>query len=83
MHRNLSRRFRTSADRSLDASRSQEDREIAASVRGVAQASQNFPQIQMTLVAGELISGFTISVRWSRSVYLKVRDRQSYEFALA
>jgi xanthine dehydrogenase YagS FAD-binding subunit len=37
----------------------------------------------MTLVAGELISGFTISVRWSRSVYLKVRDRQSYEFALA
>jgi xanthine dehydrogenase YagS FAD-binding subunit len=32
---------------------------------------------------GELISGFTISGRWPRSVYLKTRDRQSYEFALA
>jgi xanthine dehydrogenase YagS FAD-binding subunit len=30
-----------------------------------------------------LISGFTIPGRWPRSVYLKVRDRQSYEFALA
>jgi xanthine dehydrogenase YagS FAD-binding subunit len=32
---------------------------------------------------GELISGFTIPVRWPRSVDLKARDRQSYEFALA
>jgi xanthine dehydrogenase YagS FAD-binding subunit len=41
------------------------------------------PQIESTLVAGELISGFTIRGRWPRSVYLKARDRQSYEFALA
>jgi xanthine dehydrogenase YagS FAD-binding subunit len=41
------------------------------------------PQIETTLAAGELISGFTIAGRWPRSVYLKARDRQSYEFALA
>ena len=41
------------------------------------------PQIETTLAAGELISGFTIRGRWPRSVYLKARDRQSYEFALA
>ncbi len=41
------------------------------------------PQIETTLSAGELISGFSIPGRWPRSVYLKVRDRQSYEFALA
>jgi xanthine dehydrogenase YagS FAD-binding subunit len=41
------------------------------------------PQIETTLTAGELISGFAISGRWPRSVYLKARDRQSYEFALS
>jgi xanthine dehydrogenase YagS FAD-binding subunit len=41
------------------------------------------PQIETTLSPGELISGFTIEGRWPRSVYLKTRDRQSYEFALA
>jgi xanthine dehydrogenase YagS FAD-binding subunit len=41
------------------------------------------PQIETTLTPGELISAFTIPGRWPRSVYLKVRDRQSYEFALA
>jgi xanthine dehydrogenase YagS FAD-binding subunit len=41
------------------------------------------PQIETTLAPGELISGFTIKGRWPRSVYLKARDRQSYEFALA
>jgi xanthine dehydrogenase YagS FAD-binding subunit len=41
------------------------------------------PQIETTLTPGELISGFLIQGRWPRSVYLKVRDRQSYEFALA
>jgi xanthine dehydrogenase YagS FAD-binding subunit len=41
------------------------------------------PQIETTLVPGELISGFKISGRWQRSVYLKARDRQSYEFALS
>ncbi|MBO4222041.1 xanthine dehydrogenase family protein subunit M [Bradyrhizobium neotropicale] len=41
------------------------------------------PQLETTLEPGELISGFTIHGRWPRSAYLKVRDRQSYEFALA
>jgi xanthine dehydrogenase YagS FAD-binding subunit len=41
------------------------------------------PQIETTLAAGDLISSFTIPGRWPRSVYLKARDRQSYEFALA
>jgi xanthine dehydrogenase YagS FAD-binding subunit len=41
------------------------------------------PQIETTLTSGELISGFLIQGRWPRSTYLKVRDRQSYEFALA
>jgi xanthine dehydrogenase YagS FAD-binding subunit len=41
------------------------------------------PHIETTLAAGELISGFTIPGRWPRSLYLKARDRQSYEFALA
>ncbi|MBV9531212.1 MAG: xanthine dehydrogenase family protein subunit M [Bradyrhizobium sp.] len=41
------------------------------------------PQIETSLAGGELISGFMIEGRWPRSLYLKVRDRQSYEFALA
>jgi xanthine dehydrogenase YagS FAD-binding subunit len=41
------------------------------------------PHIETTLAAGELISGFRIPGRWPRSVYLKARDRQSYEFALS
>jgi xanthine dehydrogenase YagS FAD-binding subunit len=41
------------------------------------------PQIETTLAPGELISGFLINGRWPRSVYLKARDRQSYEFALS
>jgi len=41
------------------------------------------PQIETTLAPGDLISGFTIAGRWPRSVYLKARDRQSYEFALS
>jgi xanthine dehydrogenase YagS FAD-binding subunit len=41
------------------------------------------PQVESTLEPGELISGFLIQGRWPRSVYLKARDRQSYEFALA
>ncbi|TMJ21910.1 MAG: xanthine dehydrogenase family protein subunit M [Alphaproteobacteria bacterium] len=41
------------------------------------------PQIETTLAPGELISAFTVSGRWPRSVYLKARDRQSYEFALS
>jgi xanthine dehydrogenase YagS FAD-binding subunit len=41
------------------------------------------PRIETTLAPGELISAFTVSGRWPRSVYLKARDRQSYEFALS
>jgi xanthine dehydrogenase YagS FAD-binding subunit len=41
------------------------------------------PQIETTLAPGDLISAFVIQGRWPRSVYLKARDRQSYEFALA
>ncbi|MBR0799828.1 xanthine dehydrogenase family protein subunit M [Bradyrhizobium jicamae] len=43
----------------------------------------NSPNIETSLQSGELISGFTIIGRWPRSLYLKTRDRQSYEFALA
>jgi xanthine dehydrogenase YagS FAD-binding subunit len=41
------------------------------------------PAIETILAPGDLIAGFDIIGRWPRSVYLKVRDRQSYEFALA
>ena len=43
----------------------------------------NSPQIETTLQPGELISAFVINGRWPRSIYLKTRDRESYEFALA
>jgi xanthine dehydrogenase YagS FAD-binding subunit len=43
------------------------------------------PHIETTLRPGELITGFQIAAApWTRrSLYLKVRDRKSYEFALA
>ncbi len=43
------------------------------------------PQIETTLAPGELITAFFVPAGpWTRrSVYLKVRDRESYEFALA
>jgi xanthine dehydrogenase YagS FAD-binding subunit len=43
------------------------------------------PHIESTLRGGEVITGFLIpAAPWNRrSVYLKVRDRASYEFALA
>jgi xanthine dehydrogenase YagS FAD-binding subunit len=43
------------------------------------------PHVETTLFPGELITAFTIpSTPWAkRSLYLKIRDRQSYEFALA
>lgn len=46
-------------------------------------APGEFPQIETSLAPGDLISSFTIPGQWPRSVYLKARDRQSYEFALA
>jgi xanthine dehydrogenase YagS FAD-binding subunit len=43
------------------------------------------PDVETTLRPGDLIAGFHIMLApWMRrSLYLKVRDRQSYEFALA
>jgi xanthine dehydrogenase YagS FAD-binding subunit len=43
------------------------------------------PHIETTLAPGELISAFNIpAMPWAkRSLYLKIRDRESYEFALA
>lgn len=43
------------------------------------------PQVENTLLPGDLITGFQIAAApWTRrSLYLKIRDRQSYEFALA
>jgi xanthine dehydrogenase YagS FAD-binding subunit len=43
------------------------------------------PNIENTLAAGEMIAAFTVPAgAWTRrSLYLKIRDRESYEFALA
>jgi xanthine dehydrogenase YagS FAD-binding subunit len=43
------------------------------------------PDVETSLQPGELITAFSIPVGdWTRrSLYLKIRDRQSYEFALA
>jgi xanthine dehydrogenase YagS FAD-binding subunit len=43
------------------------------------------PDRETTLVPGEMIASFVIpAAPWTRrSLYLKIRDRQSYEFALA
>jgi xanthine dehydrogenase YagS FAD-binding subunit len=45
----------------------------------------NSPHIETTFQAGELITAFQIPpLPWAkRSVFLKIRDRESYEFALA
>jgi xanthine dehydrogenase YagS FAD-binding subunit len=43
------------------------------------------PEVETVLQPGELITGFTVPAGpWTRrSLYLKVRDRESYEFGLA
>lgn len=48
-------------------------------------AGPDRPQIETTLRTGEVITAFHLpSAAWTRrSTYLKVRDRQSYEFAIA
>jgi xanthine dehydrogenase YagS FAD-binding subunit len=45
----------------------------------------NTPEIESTLRPGEMIAAFEVALApWMRrSLYLKVRDRESYEFALA
>src|ERR1043166_1644086 len=46
---------------------------------------ESTPEIETTLRPGEMIAAFVVpAVAWGkRSVYLKIRDRESYEFALA
>ena len=43
------------------------------------------PQVETSLLPGELITGFLVPrLPWfRRSIYVKVRDRQSYQFAVA
>ena len=48
------------------------------------QPPENKPNVETRLTEGEMITGFSIDAQpWlRRSLYLKIRDRQSYEFAL-
>lgn len=48
-------------------------------------APERTPDIETTLQPGELITAFAVpAAPWTRrSLYLKIRDRESYEFALA
>lgn len=46
-------------------------------------APGNTPDVETILMPAEVITGFQIDGNARRSLYLKVRDRQSYEFALA
>lgn len=41
------------------------------------------PWQETNLKPGELITGFTVRGPWPRSRYVKIRDRESYEFGLA
>ena len=42
------------------------------------------PHVETTLAPGEVITAFQVPPGpWRRSLYLKIRDRQSYEFAVA
>ncbi|MEG7727184.1 FAD binding domain-containing protein, partial [Listeria monocytogenes] len=46
---------------------------------------EDAPHLETSLKPGELITAFHLPARpWSRrSLYLKIRDRESFEFALA
>jgi xanthine dehydrogenase YagS FAD-binding subunit len=48
-------------------------------------APEETPEVETSLKPGEMITAFTITgAPWMRrSLYLKIRDRESYEFALA
>lgn len=52
---------------------------------GLHRQPGHHPEVETNLAPGEIIEGFIIpAAPWTRrSLYLKVRDRQSYEFALA
>jgi xanthine dehydrogenase YagS FAD-binding subunit len=58
-------------------------RPLAVTLAAAHKQPADTPHVETTLAPGELISGFTVNGRWPHSVYLKARDRQSYEFALA
>ena len=57
----------------------------AISIEALHRPAGKTPQIETTLKSGEIITGFSVPAGpWTRrSLYLKVRDRQSYEFALS
>jgi xanthine dehydrogenase YagS FAD-binding subunit len=59
-------------------------RTIAFDTLHLASDDSNAPAVETSLAPGELITAFLIvGEPWMRrSVYLKIRDRQSYEFAL-
>lgn len=44
---------------------------------------EDTPDRETNLAPGDLITGFTVQGPWPRSRYVKIRDRSSYEFALA
>jgi xanthine dehydrogenase YagS FAD-binding subunit len=56
-----------------------------AEVEALHREPGDTPHIETNLLSGEVIVGFLIpQAAWARrSLYLKIRDRQSYEFALA
>ena len=56
-----------------------------ASVESLHRPPDGQPQLENTLAPGELITGYRVPAgAWTRrSLYLKIRDRESYEFAIA
>ena len=87
LHRDLSGRLRPGADR---ARRDGRDRRAGTAARTIPFAALHrppgdTPDVETTLRPGEMIAGFEVALApWMRrSLYLKVRDRESYEFALA
>lgn len=57
----------------------------AVPVEALHRAPGDTPHIETSLTPGEIIVGFVVpAAAWTRrSLYLKIRDRESYEFALA
>ena len=69
-------------DAQVEIAGSKGRRQIA--FKDLHRAPGNTPHLETTLAPGELITAFVIdSQPRPRSLYLKVRDRESYEFALA
>jgi xanthine dehydrogenase YagS FAD-binding subunit len=86
LHRHLSRRLAQALialDAEVEIAGRQGVRKIPFADLHVAPGDT--PHIETTLKPGELIAGFNVPAgAWAkRSLYLKVRDRESYEFALA